>query len=51
MISETDQRTDIEATAAVNGILALLAVAGLSDDQIAAVTGRDARPCLAHVSR
>ena len=44
MISETDQRADIDATAALNGILALLATAGLSDDQIAAVTGRDPRP-------
>jgi hypothetical protein len=43
MISETDHRTDIDATAALNGILALLATAGLSDDQIAAVTGRDSR--------
>jgi hypothetical protein len=43
MISETDHHTDIDATAALNGILALLATAGLSDDQIAAVTGRDAR--------
>jgi hypothetical protein len=44
MISETDQYTDIDATAALNGIIALLATAALSDDQIAAVTGRDARP-------
>jgi hypothetical protein len=43
MISETDHRTDIDATASLNGILALLATAGLSDDQIAALTGRDAR--------
>jgi hypothetical protein len=44
MISETDQRADIDAAAALNGILALLATAGLSDDQIAAVTGRDPGP-------
>jgi hypothetical protein len=43
MISGTDHRVDIDATAALNGILALLATAGLSDDQIAAVTGRDPR--------
>jgi hypothetical protein len=43
MISETDRRADSDATAALNGILALLATAGLSDDQIAAVTGRDPR--------
>ena len=43
MISETEPRVDIDATAALNGILALLATAGLSDDQIAAVTGRDPR--------
>jgi len=40
MISETDHRTDIDATAGLNGILATV---GLSDDQIAAVTGHDAR--------
>jgi hypothetical protein len=44
MISETDQHADIDATATLNGILALLATAGLSDDQIAAVTGHDPRP-------
>jgi hypothetical protein len=43
MISETDHRADIDATAALNGILALLATAELSDDQITAVTGRDPR--------
>jgi hypothetical protein len=43
MISGTDHRVDIDATAALDGILALLATAGLSDDQIAAVTGRDPR--------
>jgi hypothetical protein len=43
MISGTDPRVDIDAAAALNGILALLATAGLSDDQIAAVTGRDPR--------
>ena len=43
MISGTDHRVDIEATAALDGILALLVTAGLSDDQIAAVTGRDPR--------
>jgi hypothetical protein len=43
MISETDHRVDIDAAAALNGILALLTTAGLSDDQIAAVTGRDPR--------
>jgi hypothetical protein len=43
MISGTDHRVDIDATAALNGILALLATAGLSDDQTAAVTGRDPR--------
>ena len=44
MISETDHHIGIDATAALDGIIALLATAGLSDDQIAAVTGRDARP-------
>jgi hypothetical protein len=43
MISETDHPADLDATAALNGILALLATTGLSDEQIAAVTGRDAR--------
>ena len=50
MISETDQRADIDATAINNGILALLATAGLSDDQIAAVTGRDPRPVRALIA-
>jgi hypothetical protein len=40
MISETD----IDTTAVLNGVIALLATAGLSDDQIGAVTGRDPRP-------
>jgi hypothetical protein len=44
MYSETDHHTATDTTAALNGILALLAAAGLSDNQIAAVTGRDARP-------
>ena len=44
MISETDRQTDIDTTAALNGILALLATVGLSDDQITTVTGCDARP-------
>jgi hypothetical protein len=43
MISETDHPMDIDASAALDGILALLARTGLSDEQIAAVTGRDAR--------
>ena len=43
MISETDHRVDLDAASALNGILALLATAGLSDDQITAVTGRDPR--------
>jgi hypothetical protein len=43
MISGTDHRVDIDATAALDGILALLVTAGLSDDQIEAVTGRDPR--------
>jgi len=43
MISGTNHHVDIDATAALNGILALLATAGLSDDQIKAVTGRDSR--------
>ena len=37
------ESTTIDTTAALNGILALLATSGLSDDQIAAVTGRDPR--------
>ena len=43
MISGTDHRVDIDLTAALDGILALLVNAGLSDDQIEAVTGRDPR--------
>jgi hypothetical protein len=43
MVSGTNHHADIDATAALNGILALLATAGLSDDQITAVTGRDPR--------
>ena len=43
MISGTDHRVDIDATADLDGILALLVTAGLSDDQIEAVTGRDPR--------
>jgi hypothetical protein len=43
MISETDHPADADTTAALDGILALLATTGLNDDQIAAVTGRDAR--------
>lgn len=43
MISGTDHRVDIDATAALDGIVALLVTAGLSDDQIEAVTGRDPR--------
>ena len=38
MLSETD----IDTTATLNGILALLLTTGLNDEQIAAVTGRDA---------
>jgi hypothetical protein len=49
MISETNHRADIDATAVLNGILALLATAGLSDDQIEAVTGRDPRHVRARV--
>jgi hypothetical protein len=35
---------DVNGAAALNGIVALLAANGLSDEQIAAVTGRDPRP-------
>ena len=42
MITETDHAASIDATATLNGIVALLVAAGLSDDQIDAVTGRDA---------
>ena len=43
MYSETDHLAPTDVTATLDGILALLAAAGLSDKQIAAVTGRDAR--------
>ena len=43
MPSETDHLMPIDATAALDGILALLAAAGFSDNQITAVTGRDPR--------
>ena len=42
MQTETDQPTTIDATAAFDGIVALLDAAGLTDDQIEAVTGQDA---------
>jgi hypothetical protein len=44
MISETDHPADVDAAAALDGIVALLVTAGLGDDQIAAVTARDPRP-------
>jgi hypothetical protein len=50
MISETDHPTNGDATAALNGIIALLATAGLSDDQIATVTGREAQQVRALVA-
>lgn len=40
--SDFDHATLSEGTAALNGVIALLAAAGLSDTQIRAVTGRDA---------
>jgi hypothetical protein len=43
MQPQTDHPTRIDATATLNGILALLAASGLSDEQIAAATGRDPR--------
>ncbi len=43
MRAETNLPMPIESTAALNGMLALLATAGLSDKQIQAVTGRDPR--------
>ena len=42
MPAQTDQPLPADATAALDGIVALLAAEGLNDDQIAAVTGRDA---------
>jgi len=44
MQTQTDHRIAADAPAAVNGIVALLAETGLSDDQITALTGRDPRP-------
>ncbi len=43
MSSETNLLMPSDPTAPLNGMLALLAAAGLSDKQIQAVTGRDAR--------
>jgi hypothetical protein len=43
MHSQTDNGTPVDATAALNGIIALLATAGVSDDRVAAITGRDPR--------
>jgi hypothetical protein len=42
MPTQTDHPTQMDETAALNGIVALLAASGLNDDQITAVTGRDA---------
>ena len=42
MQTETDQPTPMDATAALDGIVALLDAAGLNDGQIEAVTGHDA---------
>jgi hypothetical protein len=41
MHTEAEERTLADSTAVLNGIVALLAAAGLSDKQIAAVTGCD----------
>jgi hypothetical protein len=44
MYTETDQHVNSDPTAALNGVLAVLVATGLTDDQIAAATGRDPRP-------